>query len=296
MKKSILIFSLAILSYSTYAQMGESSFGLQYPILGNPATAGMATETEIFVGYRDHWSGFEGAPSRINAGIQGRLKGQSGVGAILHRRSWGIFDDTGASMYYAHQISLGTEQNLRLGLSTHFLQRSVNDSRLDVDNLEADMLLMNNYSNDMLLQFDFGMLYRWKELTIGLTFPGIYNGTGNNMLANQNLLLMYDFYTSSKDIIFRPSFQFNRNNLLENQQVYSLQVLWKKLIWIQASHNSIAGLMFSAGIQYDKIGFNYGYDLHQGELLGLATGSHEIMMTYRFGKEKAEDGSEKVPF
>lgn len=296
MKKSILIFSLSILFYSSYAQFGDSSFGLQYPILVNPATAGMSPETELFVGYRDQWSGFEGAPRRMHAGIQGRLNVRSGVGAVLHSRSWGIFDDIGASFYYAHQLNLGEDQLLRLGLSSHFLQRSVNDSRLDVDNLEADMLLIQNYSNDMHVQFGFGMLYRLKDLTIGLTFPGLYDGTSQGMLSNQNLLVMYDFHALSERVILRPALQWNRNNLLQNQQILTLQALWKKTIWVQAGYNSIGGPMFSTGLQYDKLGINYGYDMNQGDLGGLATGSHEIMLTYQLSKKKVEDGPEKVPF
>ena len=296
MKKGILIFLLLIVCMESYAQFGDSSFGLQYPILGNPATTGMSPETEVFVGYRDQWSGFEGAPRRMHAGIQGRLNQKSGVGAIVHSRNWGIFDDVGANLYYSHKLNLGNNQRLRLGLSTHLLQRSINDNRLDVNNLEADMVLTQNYSDDMNLQFNFGMLYQWKDLTVGLAFPSIYEGGSQSMLSNKNILVMYDFHVLSEKIILRPGLQFNRNNLMKNQQVLTLQALWKKTIWVQAGYNSIGGPIISTGLQYEKIGVNYGYDMNQGELGGLAVGSHEVMLTYKFSKKKESDDSDKVPF
>ena len=294
--KKALIFFFSIICLNTYAQFGESSFGLQYPVLMNPAAAGASPQTEVFVGYRDQWSGLEGAPRRVNAGIQGRLNEQGGVAAMLHSRSWGIFDDMGASFYYAHQLNLGSDKKLRLGLSSHLMQRSVNDNRLDVDNPDADMLLLNNYSNDMHMHFGFGMLYQLHNLTVGLALPGIYNGSNRSMLSNQNFLVMYDFYAFAKDMILRPSLQYNHDNRLEDQQIFSLQALWKKLFWVQAGYNSIGGFMFSTGLQYEKLGINYGYDLNRGNLNGLAAGSHEIMLTFQISKKQASDEPENTPF
>ncbi len=107
---------------------------------------------------------------------------------------------------------------------------------------------------------------------------------------------MYDFYAFAKDMILRPSVQYNRDNGLEDQRVFSLQALWKKLFWVQAGYNSIGVFMFSTGLQYEKLGINYGYDLNQGNLSGLTAGSHEIMLTFQLSKKPASDESEKTPF
>lgn len=281
------IFSTIIILYFTFSQVwgqinAESSFYLQQPMLVNPAASGLPIATEVFLTYRDQWTGFDGAPKMLRAAVQGRLQDKSGIGLQLKSYQWGVLDDIGANFSYAHQINLTGEHHLRLGASTGFFHRSVNEKRLDMENPDADITLNNNYSRDMFMQFGFGVLYRWKQLTVSVSSPEIYNGSSQKMFNSGIFWVVYQHKLPASDIMLTPSVLFKTDKYLPDQTHIALQGTWKDMVWLQAGYKTNKNLLFSTGLKYDKIGFGYSFESNNKTLSHFSYGSHEILLSYQF--------------
>lgn len=288
------IFIITVAIYLSLSQVlgqinSESSFYLQHPILINPAASGLSSSTEVFLSYRDQWTGFEGAPKMFQAAIHGRLQQNTGIGMLLQSYQWGVLDDKGGSFFYAHQVDLAQEHKLRLGASTGFFQRSINFNRLDVENPDGDMVFHNHYGNDMFMQVGFGVLYHWQQLSISISSPGIYDGASQKMFSKNNIWVAYHHKIPSSAIVITPSIQYRSNKTNPSLIHMAIQGAWKDIVWLQAGYKTNKNLLFSTGLKYDKLGFGYSFEHNNQILSHFSYGSHEILLSYLFSSiEKKE--------
>ncbi len=168
MKKLYLIFVLALVVANLLpvaSSSGQQLFRLtQYfnnPMAINPATTGIEGFMDVKIGYRQQWSGVDGAPEtyylsvhsplratqsqasyrnnalRIsNPSLYDQLDGSQGyspsrvkhgVGGYIISDSQGIFAQTSGFLSYASHLLLGDQLRLSLGVSA-----GVNNQRIDV--------------------------------------------------------------------------------------------------------------------------------------------------------------------
>lgn len=281
----IIMMSLGV--YEVFAQVvSGSGFHLQYPMLVNPAAAGIPPATEALMSYRDQWSGFEGAPKLLQAAIHGRFKQNTGLGALLKSYQWGIFNDNSAAFMYAHQVNFSADHKLRLGASAGFFQRSINQNRLDVENPDGDMVLNDQYSNDMFMKFGMGVMYHWKQLTISVSSPDIYNGTAQSMFSQHIMWLSYNYKLPASEAALKPIVQIRTGNTNPIQALCALQGSWKDLAWLQLGYNTHNNILVSTGFNYDKLGFGYAFEKNNGKLNYFSYGSHEVLLSYRFSSKE----------
>lgn len=123
MKVFFLLFltlPLALYAQQThqYTQFIFNQFG------HNPAVAGSRPCTDLKIGGRDQWTGFEDAPLSLYASVTGRIRqkknavvrGYHGLGLYIQRDDTGPISSTILYPAYAYHIRLNANTNLGLGV------------------------------------------------------------------------------------------------------------------------------------------------------------------------------------
>ena len=72
----------------------------------------------------------------------------------------------------------------------------------------------------------------------------------------------------------------------------SVRGVWKKQVWLGVSWRTMDAIGVFAGYNYnDQLYFGYSYDFTTTNIYKYSSGTHELMITFRFNKIKKEDNS-----
>ena len=134
----------------------------------NPAYTGLTNTNRVQLGYRNQWSGFDGAPSTFTMGGHTLLKKQNiGLGGMIFLDDGGgALRQTGAMLNYSYILKLNKSSNLSMALSGIINQYSYDGS--EIQNIDPDPVLSGNVSQ-IAPDMSFGIVYALQnKLFIGL--------------------------------------------------------------------------------------------------------------------------------
>lgn len=303
---SFTFFYIAILANLAIPAQQNPQFSqyLQNPFVLNPAMAGVEDYVDVNVAYRNQWTGIDGAPRTTTFSINGSLypnragyipndgATHQGLGAFLYTDDVGPIKQSGFYGSYAYHLKVTNDWFLSVGTFIGATQFKFDDSDVVLIDNPNDVLVQNvsNLNFDMSLGF-----YAYsKYLFFGVAANQIFNNdiqfsetnTGGTLLSNYNMLL-------GSRIAVNELTEFVPFTLLKTVKNAPLRwdigakLVYDNKFWgglAYRNEDAIAGFF---GLRLtENLLLSYSYDWVTTQFSGQQTGTHEIVIGYRFNIRK----------
>ena len=314
MGKALIIMSFMFPALIANAQqVGSYSHYFYNPFVYNPAFTGSsdAAANAVLIS-RAQWNGFNGSPKLTIFTLDGSLIDKKiGLGFTLISDRKGITNKTEGCLSYSYRLNINSETHMMFGLSFGVFDQAIDFSKVVVEN-SADQNLFPDSQHKISFDGNAGMVFVWKELELGAAVPQILankvkyidntiNVRGYYEQARHYMAsLKYKFFIAKeKGISIAPQglvrfvpntpFQYDGNVTFD----------WYNKFWIGATYKSDYAVAANAGFCIRKqLCVGYSYDFVTGSIGKYSGMSHEIMINYRFGKNKKplpEPPLDKIP-
>ncbi len=287
-RSGLLIASFWLLALAGFAQ--QQAMYTQYMFNGlaiNPAYAGSHESLTLTALGREQWVGFEGAPSSQTFTAHAPLRNDKiALGLLLTRDEIGITKQQGAYAIYAYRIRMvkGTlSAGLQAGFNNYraaFSQVKVrqDDGSFSIDDLQG-----------FLPNFGTGVYYNTQRFYVGFSLPQLLTNPYPGHDGSRAQQYRHWFLTSGYVFDLNQDLKLKPNVLVKAVEGAPLELdlnanlLIRELIWLGVSYRSldaISGLFELQATPRFRIGYAYDYTLT--DIQQFNTGSHELMLNYRF--------------
>jgi type IX secretion system PorP/SprF family membrane protein len=301
--KKILYFLLLQLPFAASAQQtGNLSHLFYKPSIFNPAYTGETGNTNAFFASRAQWTDFAGAPQLHVFSVDGSFMNQkAGLGLTLFSDRKGITSRIGGNVAYSYLLKINDDLVLRPGISLGVIDHSIDFNQAQLEN-NSDPLLPGASQHRMALDASAGIMLKWKDLQLGIAVPQLLGTkikytdqtdirTFYAMTQHYMANVKYDIaLNASGDMIITPQvicryvpgapFQYDGN----------LNFQIKDKFWIGATYKSNYAVSANAGVVIHKqLAIGYSYDFITNPIGQYAGLTHEIMLSFKFGKKGKEE-------
>jgi type IX secretion system PorP/SprF family membrane protein len=310
---STLILAICIFASAGTVSAQQTPIYSQYmfnKFLLNPAVAGSEGYTAFNLTAREQWVGFKDAPATHALSGQFRVSPRSwlarlhqvrsrnsgptrisrvGLGCYLFNDHRGLIDQTGFQLTYAYHIPMD-EAQLSFGLSTSFVQFSVNKAKLRLED-SNDPLVLNSSLNSISPDFSVGAYYTAMDWYLG--FSGVqllqsalkFGDVGaSSFIQHRHYYLMGGYrFSLDRDYSIEPSAFFKSTEQFANQLDLGARVYYKNDYWGGLAFRTGGWAILTAGMRYDRFYFGYSFDYSFNTIQSHSYGSHEFMISYKFG-------------
>ncbi|XLS29840.1 type IX secretion system membrane protein PorP/SprF [Flavobacteriaceae bacterium M23B6Z8] len=313
MRKSLVVFIITLLGFTTYAQEGLPVYfdylSDNYYLI-HPAMAGVGQGGKVRLTARKQWFDVDEAPSLQTLNAHLRVGDRSGVGAILFNDQNGYHSQTGIKLTYAHHLLFSRNMvdlnQLSFGMSVGLVQSNLDET--EFASFFPDPIINGTDNSVSYFNVDIGMSYNFLDFYAHFTVQNAL-GTGRDLYTAQEFdnlrryLLSAGYVFGKTDWQFEPSFLFqateftNEKTIDLNAKVYkdvSFGKVWGGLSYRRsfdgAVFNSAGGLSEQKlqlitpilGVNYKKFMFAYTYSYQTGDIRLDSGGFHQITLGYNF--------------
>lgn len=306
MRKIILIlFTFLSVSVASSQQIGMYSHYFYKPMVYNPAFTGAGDATNIMFISRAQWSGFKGSPQLNIATADGSLLDKKvGLGIMLVSDRKGITNRIGGDLSYSYRLKINDDMHLRFGLAVGVINHEVDYSKAIVET-SNDPTLFTDSQSKTVFNGNAGLAFVWKELEFGVAVPQVIGNKVNYMDTSN----VRGFYTQARHYMGSLKYKFFINKekglsiapqglvrFVPNspfQYDGNINFDWQDKFWIGATYKSDYAVGANVGFCIHKqlyVGYSYDFIIGDiGEYSGMA---HELMLNFKFGKNKKEEITE----
>ncbi len=258
----------------------------------NPSFAGSHDALSATLSYRNQWVGFDDAPKDLIFSLHTPLNhDRIGLGLLVNRTTYGIFNTTSFYGNYAYRLEL-RHGKLAMGLGFGATIYSVSWQRLKATHPD-DELLTNNQEAAVLPDFSLGAYYYTSDWFVGFSIPGfltheLNKGTGNykieNNFSDYTYLLAGGYYIGlGRYFKVLPSALLKYNPGHAVQFDFNGQLIMKDRIWFGLGYRNNKSLVGMVQCQLNnQVRLAYSYNFEMGGLRKYNSGSHEIVLNYVF--------------
>lgn len=291
MKKinAILLAFLAVSSVTTAQQFPNRALSLMNPFQDHPAAAGVAGCLDLHMGFRNQWSGIEGAPSTQYANLHGQSQGMGedfhGFGVRVESDEAGAWGYNAVNFSYAYNLRLSRGGRLAAGLSAGFFQQ-----RLDMSDLiMPDLQVANDpavYGNQQFIvpMIDASLWYYERDRYAGMTIQNVTQASMEQIsqygkLRRQLVVLGGMEVEMDGRWMFRPSVQARLGSAVPPSAEFLGLFRYDEVVGFGLGYRSQSALIFAAQAKIlDYLSLGYAYELNVSPLSGGAPGSHELVI------------------
>ncbi|MFP4340656.1 MAG: PorP/SprF family type IX secretion system membrane protein [Cyclobacteriaceae bacterium] len=290
----VLIAAFIIISFQVRSQTPVFSSYPLNPTLYNPAFTGIRGISEVSFNQRHQWLGIEEAPMVSTFQFHTSPVQKVGVGIQAQRFTQGIIHTNQANLMFSYKVPFGRLTSLHFGISGGFRRMGINaDQVQNLNDPALGGLLAGHQEADV----QFGVNYKIGRLNLGMVFHEMIPRTAFlNNFSDPSDIKFYENYIAHIDYLFSFSatelslqpFLLYRRNFSQLSYVEGGGLLhWKDVFYAGAAYRQHYGLSILTGFQVSKFRFGYAYELATEQVNSLGYGSHEIQLTFRFGKAKS---------
>ena len=313
--KTTLLILLLILAVISRAQ--QTSVFTQYTLnkfLINPAVAGSEGFTTVNATAREQWVGFPGTPKTHAISIDARNTGNSYIKRLFNIRTsrrrpnryakniaWGVgvLNDINGPLIrtevngtYAYHIDLRRSQ-LSFGASLLLNQLRINEGKLILADDQPDVVFTGQKSSVWIADANLGIYYIAKNYYSGYSILSLMESNvqfGSNTDAEYELNRLHYFfggylYNIDNKYTLEPSFLLKIQETGKMQLDIDIKYHILKIYWTGLAFRTGTALSFFAGVKIDRYYIGYAYDHNLNTLQGYTYGSHELMLSARFGSQ-----------
>lgn len=295
--KTIYPFIIFILlGFISNAQQGIYSQYMFNGLALNPAYAGSDGTLSLTGLTRHQWVGIEGAPNSQTFSMHAPIKSKKiAVGMMLYNDKIGVSKTT--SLYGSGAYLINFEKStLSMGLQFGFTSFQYNYS--DLENIDQnDVAVSENINEPFKPNAGMGLYYYSKKHFVGFSLPTLINSTveinssdipnsASNIVTRHVFLTGGYSFTINHHLILTPStlIRYVSGNPLHIDINANLEIDEVLHVGISYKGESISGLFQILLTQ--SLRFGYAYDYGLTDLNTNHSGSHELMLNYRFEFKK----------
>ena len=286
--RALLTVSILLIALTGYGQ--QQAMYTQYMFNGlaiNPAYAGSQESLTLTALGREQWVGFEGAPSSQTFSAHAPLRNDKiALGGVVFRDKIGLTEQYGAYLIYAYRIRMD-RGTLSAGLQAGFNDYRAAFSRANVP--DDDWAFYVDELQGFLPNFGAGLYYSTDRFYAGFSLPQLLTNAYPGQEGSVAQQYRHWFLSTGYVFDLNPDLKLKPNLLVKAVEGAPVEVdinanlLIRELFWIGASYRSFdavsALLEFQATPRF-RIGYAYDYTLTG--LQQVNSGSHELMLNYRF--------------
>lgn len=270
-----------------------SMFQDNYYVL-NPAYGGSQQEFQVYGMNRTQWTGITDAPRTFALSLQGQLKNPHiGVGGHLFTDNVGPTRRTGLQLSYTWHFFINEDIKLGLGLSGGMLQFAIDGTKISLKE-EGDPALYSELRSQTVFDATFGAYMRSDEWWVGVTLPQLLQNQirlydtveqATNRLEDHYMVAGGYKYELNSDFTIEPTILIKYVKPTPLKWELSARCTYLDMLWLGASFRSNDAAVIMAGYEYRKaISIGYAYDLTTSTLRDHTTGTHEILVGFRFNQ------------
>ncbi len=285
------------------------------PYVLNPAATGSAIHTQAMIGYRNQWTGFEGAPKTYYFSMQGAIgavktkklrsprsgRGQAAslgsyhsVGGYVFRDKTGPISNSGLFASYAYHVEVDAGTYLSIGAFLGGLQYALDadEIRLANNSNDLDPALGTGVQAQIIPDVALGVFLHHKNYFLGVSARQLLKNKFkfNDLIENNySKLVNHVFVTAGytfqldRQWAIQPSTLIKYSEPAAIQMDLNLKVIYEELMWGGVSFRSSESISALLGINLqESLSVGYSYDYGIKELGRLHSGSHEITLGYTF--------------
>jgi len=308
-----LLLSAVLLGLAAGAMAQQVPMYSQYmfnKFILNPAVAGSEGYTAYNLTSRVQWLGFKDAPITNALSAQTRLikgrfairlsnrrlryiapeYGHVGIGVHVFDDRRGLLNQSGVQFTYAYHEKIELKEQLSFGITMSLTQFRVSYEKMIL--YQPDRYLNSDRLSVLIPDFNIGVYYTSEHMFLGLAASqllqsafrfGSFNENEFRLQRNYNIMGGYRFLLIP-DLSIEPSFQFKTTDQLFYQFDAGFRLYYKKDFWGGLSYRTGSALIASIGARYNNLYFGYAYDFSLNKLQTYSTGSHELMISLKFGE------------
>ncbi|MCK5135304.1 MAG: type IX secretion system membrane protein PorP/SprF [Bacteroidales bacterium] len=261
----------------------------------NPAIAGVHDFYQIRTSHRFQWVGLADPPLTNSIGFYGpHANLDMGYGGYVYNDVTGPTSRTGITGSYAYNIAINNDIRLSMGISASMMQFRIDGTQLN-PKIVSDESILQVVSASYLPDAGIGVYLYAEEFYVGLSAAQLLNNNikifdnknGLNRLKTHiNLTGAYRFQVDA-DWIIEPSVMIKGTAPKELSFDLTAKTEWKKMVWGAVSYRYHEAIGILLGYSYEEtLFFGYAYDIGITSLRKYNTGTHEIMIGYRFNDIK----------
>jgi len=286
---SCLIFGQ---QHPSYTQYTLNAFAL------NPAVAGLKNCTQLSLGTRRKWSGFDGAPNHLFTSFHTRLnsddkfpKNSHGIGAYFSNDRMGFTDYSMLKVAYAFHLKMSRNYHLSAGIfaGVHHQKTSFQDIRI------------KDRANDPAINDQDGKALTFPEVSPGLyidnnkffaglsfyqQFPTIIRevGTNKNRMA-AHYFLMTGYRWEGEQLNFTSSMLVSFAAFATPTVDFTLTTDYKNIVSLALGSKYLnSGYLITQFNLNNGMRLGYSYEYAFTELARVAPSTHEIVLQFNVCK------------
>jgi type IX secretion system PorP/SprF family membrane protein len=277
--------------------------------LQNPAFAGKNEYSEAIIEYRNQWTGLSGAPKTIYASVQGRFKSKNSSRGIAdnsfdgkHKaaHAWGVAlssDKFGPTTYnslfvtYAYHLPISKKLYASVGVSPGVVNYVLDGDKLNLPEKAIDNTVAFQRLSVIKPDINVGATLYGKNFYVGISsFQLLRNKVYDDLLLDEHSMRIHYTITGEvrfkkNDYSFMPSFLVKYVKGAPLTADACFRVGYKNIIWAGVSYRTEDAFAILLGYNITNafyVGYSYDYTL--SPLNKFNTGTHEIMLAYKFGR------------
>jgi type IX secretion system PorP/SprF family membrane protein len=293
------------------------------PFLYNPAAGGINSMIDINLGFRQQWTGIQGAPMTIygSASSPIRFSKKSNnvvpthkpektffaqpevttgmiknvLGGKFMTTSVGPFNKTSVSASYSFHFPLAKNTNMSFGVSAGYNNFGLNVSRISLYQNEdlAYNTMLGNGGNQNMFDMQAGMFIYSKYFQFGYSATQLIQNkiTLSKIMTASNLNIHHFIYAAGMfdlghKVQISPGIFIGLVKNIPFNIEGNIRVLYKRMAWIMVGYKNSNALTLGIGanlFKYMRLG--YSFDLGVGKN-SVRNTSHEITLGFIVGKNK----------
>jgi type IX secretion system PorP/SprF family membrane protein len=261
----------------------------------NPAIAGIYDYYQIRTNHRFQWVGLLDPPMTNSIAFYGpHAKLDMGYGAYVYHDVTGPSSRTGVTGSYAYNIAVSGDIRLSMGLYASVMQYRIDGTQLNPADV-SDPAILNMVSTSYLPDAGIGLYLYADKFYAGLSVAQLLNNNikifenkdgVNRLKTHINLTGAYRLWLD-EDWLIEPSVMIKGTAPQQLSFDLTARVEWQKTLWAALSYRNKDAVAVMLGYSFDEsLFFGYAYDIGISELSKYNTGSHEVMIGYRFNAIK----------
>jgi len=298
MRRVTYIILITIIAGSTGLKAQQMPHYTQYmfnDFVINPAVAGVYDYFQIRTNHRFQWVGLVDPPMTNSIGFYGpSAKRDMGYGGYIYNDVTGPTSRAGITGSYAYNIAITGDIRLSMGLSASIMQYRIDGTQLNPADV-SDPTLLNMVSTSYLPDAGLGLYLYADQFYVGLSVAQLLNNNikifdnkdgVNRLKTHVNLIGAYRYWIN-EEWLLEPSVMVKGTVPKELSFDITARVEWQKRLWGAVSYRFRDAIGIMVGYSFDEsLFFGYSYDISISAISSYQTGSHEIMIGYRFNDIK----------
>jgi len=261
----------------------------------NPAVAGVDPFFQIRSNHRFQWVGLTDPPL-TNAlsyyGPHSRLP--MGYGGFIYYDMTGPTSKAGITGAYAYNVGIMGDMRLSMGVSLGLMQYKVDGTQIMIKDKNDDAIQDAVYAS-FVPDANLGLYLYSKKWWAGFSTTQLINTklklfeqrTGLSKLKTHFYLAGGYMFDINDDFKIEPSAILKGTAPAQIQFDINTRVIFRDMVWLGLSYRTQDALSLLIGYTYDnRIHIGYSYDFTTTDLRKYSSGTHEIMIGYRFNDIK----------